>query len=196
MKARYPHTLRLAIALSAASVFLPLLFHGATASAERARATEFEVKAAYLYNFGKFVRWPEGVAGGSSFTVCVLGNDPFGEALDRVTDGQKIDGSPVTIKRITSAGGIDGCRVLFISKVEPSSLRSAIAVARRQSVLTVSDAPDFLEVGGIIQFVAVGDRVRFAVNLGAAHQAGLQLSAELLKVATKVFAADGSGPQK
>jgi len=169
------------------------LFAALAASGQSPRPTDLQVKAAYLYNFGKFVRWPEGSFAEPVFTVCVLGGDPFEGALDQLTDGQTINGVPVKVTRIASPGGINGCRVLFIKGTEGNLVRSALVAARKTSVLTVSDAPEFLRQGGMIQFVLVQDHVRFEVNLNAVREGGLQLSAELLKVATKVVALNSSG---
>jgi hypothetical protein len=171
-----------------ASAVLCAIFFVLAAEAQSSRPTEFQVKAAYLYNFGKFVRWPESVAAAPEFTICVLGVDPFDGALDQITDGQKIGGVPVIVKRIASAPAINGCRVLFINGADAGSMKIAVATAQKLSVLTVSDSPEFLQRGGMIQFVFAGDKVRFQVNLDTARASGLQLSAELLKVATKVVA--------
>jgi hypothetical protein len=182
-----------------ACVFCPLFLLALCnlgAHAQSPRPTEFQVKAAYLYNFGKFVRWPEGVSTGPAFTMCVLGKDPFEGALEQVTDGQKVNGLAVELRSITAVDGIKGCRVLFINGAEAGKWRSGIIAAKKLSVLTVSDAPEFLQRGGMIQFVLVGDRVRFEVDLDAAREAGLQLSAELLKVAARVVAQNSPGEQR
>ena len=150
------------------------------------RPSEYQVKAAYLYNFGKFVNWPADVATASEFDVCVLGTDPFGPLLDATVSDSTINGKRVIAKRIARAQDAADCRVVFIAASESQRLGSDLAVLSKLHVLTVSDNPRFLERGGMIQFVFEGDRVRFAVNLTAAQEAGLTLSSELLKVATKV----------
>ena len=150
------------------------------------RPSEYQVKAAYLYNFGKFVNWPADVATVSEFDVCVLGTDPFGPLLDATVSDSTINGKRVIAKRIARAQDAADCRVVFIAASESQRLGSDLAVLSKLHVLTVSDNPRFLERGGMIQFVFEGDRVRFAVNLTAAQEAGLTLSSELLKVATKV----------
>ena len=150
------------------------------------RPSEYQVKAAYLYNFGKFVNWPADAVAASEFDVCVLGTDPFGPLLDATVSDSTINGKRVIARRIVRAQDAAGCRVVFIAASESQRLGSALAVLSRLHVLTVSDNPHFLERGGIIQFIVEGDRVRFAVNLSAAQEAGLTLSSELLKVATKV----------
>ena len=150
------------------------------------RPSEYQIKAAYLYNFGKFVNWPADVATASEFDVCVLGSDPFGPLLDATVSDSTINGKRVIAKRIARAQNAADCRVVFLATSESQRLSSDLAVLSKLHVLTVSDNPHFLERGGMIQFVFEGDRVRFEVNLTAAQEAGLTLSSELLKVASKV----------
>lgn len=151
------------------------------------RPSEYQVKAAYLYNFGKFVSWPADAGAASEFDVCVLGADPFGPLLDATVSDSTINGKRVIAKRIARAQDAAGCRVVFIAASESQRLASDLAVLTKLHVLTVSDNPHFLDRGGMIQFVFEGDRVRFAVNLSATQEAGLTLSSELLKVATRVI---------
>lgn len=150
------------------------------------KPTEYQVKAAYLYNFGKFIRWPASTGKNSSFAICVLGRDPFGPTLDATLAGESIDGQKVTAARPARAQDAAECRILFISSSESGRLNETLAALDKANVLTVSDMPHFTERGGMIQFVLEGDRVRFEVNLPVAQRAGLTLSSELLKVATAV----------
>lgn len=149
------------------------------------KPTEYQVKAAYLYNFGKFIRWPA-TSKSNSFAICVLGHDPFGPTLDATLAGETIDGRKVVAMRLSRAQDAADCRILFISASENARLDDILAVLGKTGVLTVSDMPQFTERGGMIQFVLEGDRVRFEVNLGAAQRASLSPSSELLKVATTV----------
>ena len=157
--------------------------------------TEYEVKAAYLYNFGRFVEWPSSAPAvqASEFNICVLGHDPFGSVLDSTIAGEKIDGKNVVARRIAKAGEATGCRVLFISSSENKQLHEILADVGKLGVLTVSDMPQFAQQGGIVQFVLAQERVRFEINLTAAQQAGLSLSSELLKVAAEVKGKARSG---
>jgi uncharacterized protein DUF4154 len=158
------------------------------ALAQRPKPSDYDVKAAYLYNFGRFVEWPGKVEAsqGGSFTVCVLGQDPFGPSLDATLAGETIAGKTVVAKRISSAQESGSCQILFLGVSEASRLNKIIAELDQKSVLTVSDMPQFVNSGGMIQFVLEGKNVRFEVNLSAAQRAGLTLSSELLKVATVV----------
>ncbi len=152
------------------------------------KPSEYQVEAAYLYNFGRFVEWPApGTGVGSDpFTICVLGEDPFGPTLDAVLAGEKIGNRSVAAKRISSPRESAGCQILFISSSEANRLNKIIEALDKTAVLTVSDIPEFSQRHGMIQFVLEQNRIRFEVNLTAAQRAGLMLSSELLKVATTV----------
>lgn len=149
--------------------------------------SEYAVKAAYLYNFGKFIQWPASVeAVKGPFTICVLGEDPFGQDLNAVIAGQTVDGRRVTILRNLTPQETGGCRILFINSSEGNALEDILTALDGKGVLTVSDMPGFLARGGIIHFVTENRRVHFEVNLAAAKRAGLRLSSQLLKLAVKV----------
>jgi YfiR/HmsC-like len=144
------------------------------------------VKAAYLANFAKFVEWPPGaVTDDSPIPVCVAGQDPFGPALDAALSGESVDRHRLVARRISGMRDVDGCRILFVSSNE-GLIDSVLASAERMPILTVSDSPGFLRRGGMIEFVLGANRVRFEINLDAARTAGLNLSSELLRVATSV----------
>lgn len=156
--------------------------------AENQRPTESQVEAAYLFNFGKFVDYPPSVEEKKTepFVICVLGDDPFGSALDGLLAKGTVKGKGLSARRIVRLQDASVCHVLFISSSEASRVGKIIATLGNTSVLTVSDMPQFVEHGGMIQFVLEGGKVRFEVNLTAAESAGLALSSELLKVAVNV----------
>ena len=171
------------------TVIIALVFFTATGLlAQQAKPSEYQVKAAYLYNFGRFIKWPAGVVAGKgdSFPVCVLGRDPFGPILDSTLAGEALEGKPVVIRRIAKEQDATDCRILFVSSTEERHLKEILAATDQGGVLTVSDIPGFSRRGGMIQFVMEGDRVRFEINLATAESANLVLSSELLKVAAAV----------
>ncbi len=172
----------MAVAVTWVLVAVPFL------RAQSLKPTDYDVKAAYLYNFGHFVEWPANIASAQndSFTVCVLGQDPFGPVLDTTLAGETIAGKKVTAKRIATLQESGTCQILFLSSAEEAQLKTILKALNKQAVLTVSDMPEFSQHGGMIQFVPEGNRVRFEVNLAAVQHAGLTLSSELLKVATTV----------
>lgn len=166
---------------------LLILLGSASAFSQARKPTEYEVKAAYLYNFGKFIKWPPSATSSDpNFPICIFGTDPFGASLDTIASGESLDGKRLSVRRINSASEVHGCRILFISRGERDRASGILSAVKQLPILTVSDMPDFVDDGGVIGFVMQGDRVRFQVNLPAAERAGLSLSSELLKVAVSV----------
>jgi hypothetical protein len=156
--------------------------------AQEARPTPTQVEAAYLFNFGKFVRWQiDRTAPSDSFGICVLGKDPFGAVLDSTVAGERIGGKHITVGKLSRMQEASDCSVLYISSSEEARLGPILASAQRLSLLTVSDIPHFAERGGIIGLVAQQSKIRFEVNRTVAEQSNLVLSSELLKIATRVI---------
>jgi hypothetical protein len=174
--------------LAAALIAMAWMLLGATKlTGQQAKPGEYQVKAAYLYNFGRFIEWPARAAeANSTFTICVLGQDPFGLALNATLADENINGKSVVAKRIPDAAQAMNCRILFISSSEGEHLKQILGTLKDTSVLTVSDLPEFSKNGGMVQFTMEGSRVRFEVNLAPAERVGLVLSSELLKVAVNV----------
>lgn len=172
-----------------AACLLPLLFFTPSIRAQE-KPSEYDVKAAYLFTFGKFVTWPPAVKERATepFTICILGQDPFKGALDAIVSQGRIAGLPAATQRLSKLDPdtIARCRVIFISSSEEKQLEQILASLGRAQILTVSDIAGFSRRGGMIEFVLDQDKVRFTVNLAAARSAGLVLSSELLKVALTV----------
>jgi YfiR/HmsC-like len=157
-------------------------------AAAQPKPSEYDVKAAYLFNFGKFMRL-SGVTveeHRANFEICILGRDPIGHVLDDITANESIDKRAVRVMRIADAPTAKGCDVVFVSADEGDGIAADLTALGKADVLTVSDAPDFLKRGGMIQFVMQEDHVRFAVNLDAVGRTHLVLSSELLRVAMTV----------
>lgn len=159
-----------------------------TLCGQQTKPTEYQVKAVYLYNFGRFVDWSATLPAAriDSFSVCVIGHDPFGPALDSTLAGELIDQRKVVARRISRSQDAANCQILFISSSEDGRLKDILSLLDKLKVLTVSDMPHFSERGGMIQFVLEKDKIRFEVNLSNTERAGLNLSSELLKVAVAV----------
>ena len=164
-----------------------------TAIAQPPKPTEYDVKAAYLLNFGKFVRQTNGGSPRSAFEICILGHDSMGPTIDELGANQTIDNLPVHIRRLTDVTEAKGCAIVFLNADEGERLREDLALLAPFDVLTVSDAPDFLERGGMIQFLLIQNHVRFAVNLNAVNHAHLVLSSELLRVASSITGKPSTG---
>lgn len=168
---------------------LTSLFVFPFADSNAQHSSEFQVKAAYLYNFGKFVRWSQNgrIGAPTSFDICVLGKDPFGTVLDSTVAGETIDGKAIKISRVSSTQEAAHCKVLFVASSEEGRLGAIFLATQRLNVLTVSDLPRFAERGGMIGLVRQQGRIRFEVNRMATEKANLVLSSELLKLATRVI---------
>jgi len=166
----------------------PLSAVEAGADAQTGRPNAYQVQAAYLYNFGKFIKWPDKVPADQSgtFAICVLGQDPFGALLESALAGQMVNGKPVAVKRLARVQDAAACHILSLSMAQQHDLKGTLAAIDDSSVLTVSDMPDFSKRGGMIQFILEGDRVRFEINLESAEKSHLIFPSELLKVAAAV----------
>ncbi len=146
---------------------------------------EYQVKAAFIYNFAKFVQWPVDAFKGPSdpISICVLGQDPFGSLLDITIANRSIDGRPLVIRRLANVKQVAGCHVLFIGSAEDKRLPSTVADIRATGVLTIGDS-DFSDVDGVvINFKLEGGKVRFDINVDAAEREKLRISSRLLSLA-------------
>lgn len=148
-------------------------------------ARHYQIKAAYLYNFTQFVEWPDSVflAADVPLVIGVVGEDPFGSYLDGIVTGELVNGHPLSIQRFKPGEEIKDCHILFINFPDIDQAVEIIARAKGQSILTVSDMPGFLEIGGMIQFIASNQRIRFQINPEASESARLKISSKLLRLA-------------
>lgn len=183
-------------AAAALSCVLGLLLHATAARPTQAppRPSQYDVEAAYLLNLGKFMRLSAGSEAlrRDSFDICILGRDPMGKALDDLAANNNVGGHAVRIVRQSNASDARTCAIAFISSHDELTIRDALSVLVGADVLTVGDSPDFLQEGGMIQFVLQKNHVRFDVNLNAVNKTHIVLSSELLRVA---LAVNGKPPQ-
>ena len=154
-------------------------------------ANEYALKAAFLYKFASFVVWPDTNAS-EPLCIGVVGEDPFGGALDEVVKGKSINGRPFEIRRLAPGQMPGKCQVLFISGSDKKKLPAVLDHVQGAAVLTVGDMPGFCENGGMIRLGLEDSRVRMEINPDAAEKAGLQLSSKLLSLARIVRSAQGS----
>ncbi len=167
-------------------LFTLLLYINSPGQAEDRQTSEYNIKAAFLYNFSSFINWPEqSPRHNDEFELCVVGNDPFGKALDTIS-GKSVHGSLLTIRRLSSAETSDTCKLIYISKSEAGRYALLLSQIQARPVLTVSDIEEFAVNGGIIRFKLVGNKIRFEINVDAAERAGLKVSSRLLSLATIV----------
>jgi hypothetical protein len=175
--------------VKARSLLMLLLVVAASAPPAHGGPSEYEVKAAFLYNFAKFVEWPASAfsAPGDALVVGVLGDDPFGDTLDRIAQNKSAQGRRIEVRRFRAVADVEGrCHILFVSPSEERDLPRIFRGLHGAPILTVSDIAGFLDHGGTINLLMEQRRVRFAVNLKAANQAGLKMSSQLLKIAKTV----------
>jgi len=165
---------------------------GGISGPARGAPKEYEVKAAYLYNFAKFVEWPA-VAfekPQTPYSICVLGSDPFGQFLD-IAAAESVQGRRMTVRRVGDVKGVAGCHILFVSASERRKLPDILDALGKFPTLTVGENDDFTRGGGCMRFFLLGDKVRFEINVQATERAHLKVSAKLLSLARVVGKAEG-----
>lgn len=155
----------------------------------QARPSQYDVEAAYLLNFGRFLRssGQSQALRRATFDVCIVGHDSLGRSIDRLAANESIDGRAVHIVRGVAPSQARTCAIAYIADGNDEVVREDLRVLSGADVLTVSDAPNFLNNGGMIQFVLQEDHVRFAVNLDALRKTHLILSSQLIRVALYVM---------
>ena len=173
--------------LSILSLGLVWLLAGAGGYAQQSQPTEYQIKAAFLFNFARFVEWPKEALNGatSPMIIGILGENPFREDLARTIGNKTVDNHPVMIKEFRSAAEATNCHVLFVSTSEKKKLPEIFQSLKGTSVLTVGETDRFTESGGIINFVMEGTKIRFQINKGAAEGAGLKISSKLMTLASR-----------
>jgi hypothetical protein len=150
------------------------------------RPLEYQVKAAFLLNFARFVEWPPGTFANDDapISICVLGEDPFGQVLDSTLHGEFVDAHRFAVRRFLHIPPAGYCHVVFVGSGEKDV--AGILAGLGRGVLTVGEGDQFLRASGMIALVIDNRRVRFDVNQAAADRAGVKLSAKLLSVARSV----------
>jgi hypothetical protein len=168
------------------SILITLLLVGSVCSARDGALTEYEVKAAFLYNFTSFVEWPDAAFSNpvSPLVIGVLGDDPFGSTLDDMVRGKEVNGHSIRIQRLTRGSRVDGCQLVFIANSERGNVAEVLAGLADRPILTVADL-DSRDCAGTMIVMALGDngRLKLLINLNAAEQAGLKVSSRLLRLA-------------
>jgi hypothetical protein len=152
------------------------------AGAAQAQVSDTAVKAAFIPKFARYVSWPATAAGSGPLAICIIGEDPFGTALDQAASSQSVDGRALVVKRLSSANGASVCAIAF---VDGSRAGETLAALGRQPILTVTDSRSNSQ-RGIIHFAIVGGRVRFFIDNAQAEARGLTISSRLLALAIGV----------
>lgn len=160
-----------------------LLCCATRASAQSGSNREYEIKAAFLYNFINYIDWPgNALPAGETLTLGVVGDDPFGPALEPL-NGKVIKGRKLVVKKVATIPEAKTCQILFISPSEKPRVPEILGQLKDAKILTISETEGFAERGGIINFIEERNKVRFEINADAARRTGFTISSELLKLA-------------
>lgn len=167
---------------------LSLIVLLAAALQVRAEATafdEYQVKAAFLYNFAKFVEWPPGTFARSNdpIAICIIGQNPFGSTLEDMVQGKKVGERAFVVRRLPDTQQATGCQILFIGAAEWKRTPAWLEALKGSGILTVGETDDFTALGGIITLRLEGPRVHIQISLDTAEHAKLKVSSKLLSLA-------------
>lgn len=147
---------------------------------------EYAIKAAYLYQFGRYVQWPPESFDSpqAPLIIGILGPDPFGGILDEIVRTKRLDGRPLVMRQFTSMADYSPCHILFVTAAVAGEQKiAAIQKNQGKPVLLVGETPGFAERGGTINFFVEENRIRFEINTDAARQSQLKISSKLLSLA-------------
>ena len=155
------------------------------ANVDGQKADEYQVKAAFLCNFANFVEWPSSTYRSPSdpFFVCVLGRNPFANALEGLAAGRSVDGHPFAVRYLPDVQQVNSCQILFVSSSERLRYRSILDSLKTSSVLSVGDTSDFVAEGGVVGLPVENGKVRVEIDNHAARRRNLRVSAHLLGLA-------------
>jgi hypothetical protein len=165
---------------------------GPICSAQSSAPGEYQLKAAFLFNFAKFIDWPSSSFTNpqASFSICILGADPFGGAMDDLLQGKTIGDRRVSVQRGHQIADMRHCQMVFVSSSEKARVREVLEGLKGTNALVVGETEGFAAAGGAIQFAIEDNHVRFLINTDAADRAGLKVSSKLLSLAHVVHDGD------
>ena len=169
-------------------LILLILFSTSSSLSQNKIAKVYQLEAAFLYNFTRFVNWSSN-AGSSDqppFVIGILGPDPFEGYLDELVRGETVGGKRIEVRRYDNVNQADKCAMLFINLSEGEKIKQALLKVKKQGVLTVADSQGFARRGGVIEFFIEENKVRLKINVEAAKAEGLEISSKLLNLA-KVY---------
>ena len=166
---------------------IALVFISLSANADEVSRV-YMIKAAFIYNFTKFVMWPQqgSYSDAESFNVCILGDDRLTAAASTI-QGKSVQGKVLQIKYITNAGENGECEIIFLAISNTERLQQALETIKGTRVLSVGDSNDFVDNGGIIGLFVENNKVRFDINQLAADDSGLKINSRLLELANRVI---------
>jgi hypothetical protein len=145
--------------------------------------TEYEVKAAFLFNLIKYTDWPlKSKAPTNQWVIGIYGENPFGESLQSVIAGRPLNGRQVVIKTISTEGEAERCHIVFIGKMERDRVPSLLKFLSQNSILSVGESENFLDLGGMVQFQLHEEKVRLLFNMGPIERGELKINSNLLRL--------------
>lgn len=144
---------------------------------------EYQIKAAFLFNFTQFVEWPATSNSQAPIVIGVLGKNPFGSYLEDIVSGEKVNGHSLVVQYYNSVEDIKTCHVLFVSTAEANNFDHIVETLKNRNILTVSDGTDFIHHGGMIRFFTRNNKIQLQINPEAAKSAKLVVSSKLLRLA-------------
>jgi len=147
-----------------------------------AGVSEYEVKAAFIFNFAKFTTWPGEEGRKDPFRICIVGGDPFGPVIDATVRGKQVRGRDLTVERHILSDDLVGCEIVFVGEHEPDQHRKLLNRLSGQPVLTIGDSKQFAADGGTVGFFRQKRRIRFTFNVDAVERSKLRVSSKLLQL--------------
>ncbi|MEO8795217.1 MAG: YfiR family protein, partial [Daejeonella sp.] len=152
---------------------------------------EYQVKAAFIYNFTRFIDWPAETNTGSAgpFIIKIWGDDQFSTYINDLVKGEKLGGRAIIVQRIDNVKEINQCNILFVSASRAADVKDLLPELNRKRILTVSDAANFARWGGIIRFFKEGNNLRLQINIDEAKASRLNISSKLLSL-SKIYRAN------
>jgi len=174
--------------LPAVAVLFLLIVPGLAFSQQAAMENQAKIKAAFLRNFAHYVTWPDKAFPDADmpWQIGILGPDPFGNGLEATFEGRKEQGRSFKVFRADSLKKLPSCQIIFVTFDDATKRRAALSELKDKPVLTVGDAPDFLQEGGIIAF-KVADRIKMSINLDQTRAVSINIQTKMLEVASGIL---------
>ncbi len=165
-----------------------VLFYS-TVGAQDDKPSEYQIKAVFLFNFANFVEWPEKAFADSTapLVIAILGEDPFGDILGQVVEGETVGKRKITIKKMSEVSDTGLCHILYTVTDKWTELEELFDRLEGSNVLAVGEVDDFIELGGTIGLIKENNRIRFEINMASAERSGLRISSKLQKVAKRII---------
>lgn len=172
--------LRVCFITATLTFLLPII-----SKAQSSAADEYQLKAAFVYNFTRFVEWPAASSNdGAPFVISVLNEDRLAAKIQELVKGERIGNRPIVVRRLNRKSEIGNCNILYVSVKDASDIKDQLSNISRRGTLTVSDAPNFARWGGIIRFFKDDNKLRMQINIDEARASRFGISSKLLSLSS------------